>query len=109
MLKCVAVCGSVLQCGILGVLQCVAVYCIVLHCVTVCYSVWQYVPAWHFECVAVCCNLEFKKGLTNLEKFYAVTHSLELKKGLTNLKKSYATTHSRAGYETLRCLFYLKY
>jgi len=59
----VSVCGcvwlrvSMLQCGILGVLQFVAVCCSVLHCFTVRYSVWQYVPARHFECVAVCCSV----------------------------------------------------
>jgi len=41
LLKCVAVCCSVLQC--------VAVWCSVLQCVAVCCSVLQ--------CVVVCCNV----------------------------------------------------
>ena len=59
MLKCVAVCCSVLQCNAVccSVLQCVAVCCsvicsvlqCVLHCAAVCCSVLQ--------CVAVCCSV----------------------------------------------------
>jgi len=111
------------QRSILGVLQCVAAWqyvavrhsgcvavcCSVLHCFTMCASMFQRGISSVLQCAALCSSLELKEGLTNLKKNYAATDSLELKKGLTNLKKFYAMTHSRAGYATLRCLFYLKY
>jgi len=108
----VEVCGCVWQCVAVRHSGCVAVCCSVLHCIALRYSVLQCVAVCSSVAFRVCCSVlhpRIQEGLDEFENFYAVTHSLELKKGLTNLKKSHATTHSRAGYETLRCRFYLKY
>ena len=66
MLQCVAVLlseyrsfarRSCLSCRCVCVLQCVAVYCIVLQCVAVC---WSVVYGSVLQCVAVCCSAHVK-------------------------------------------------